>query len=335
MTSPLAPVAAPEAHAPRRLTAREIRSIAVFVAIAFALAWLVALPLWLGDGLASPWFPVIAIAIMTTPTIATLVMVLGVDRSAGAARSLGLWPLRPVGRLLVFCVLGIFVPILLALVALPLGALLGVYPADFTGFTGFRETITAQLQAVGEAGLPLPIGVIVLLQLVTLPAAAFINLVPALGEELGWRGWLLPRLMPLGAVPAILISGVVWGLWHAPLILLGYNYPEVPPAVGLAAMVGTCIVFGAVFGWLRIRSDSIWPAALAHAAFNGAGGTYLIFAQAGSRVDTAQATVLGWSGWIVPIALVIVVVATGRFRRRSQTSPSASATAGDGSDRPI
>ncbi|WP_255266051.1 CPBP family glutamic-type intramembrane protease [Microbacterium hominis] len=147
--------------------------------------------------------------------------------------------------------------------------------------------------------------------------AAFINLVPALGEELGWRGWLLPKLMPLGAIPAILISGVIWGLWHAPLILLGYNYPGVPGWLGLTAMTEMCIVFGAIFGWLRLRSDSVWPAALAHAAFNGAGGTYLLFAMAGERIDTTQATVLGWSGWIVPLALVIVLVASDRFRRPS------------------
>ena len=57
-----------------------VRSITVFLAIAFGLSWLVALPLWLGDGLASPWFLVVAIAMMMTPTIAALVVVFFVDR---------------------------------------------------------------------------------------------------------------------------------------------------------------------------------------------------------------------------------------------------------------
>lgn len=166
--------------------------------------------------------------------------------------------------------------------------------------------------------LPLPIGTLVAVQLATIPLGALINLLPALGEELGWRGWLLPRLLPLGTVSALLVSGVIWGLWHAPLILLGYNYPEAPGWLGLVCTVVMCILVGAVFGWLRLRSGSVWPAALAHAAFNAAAGSYLLFAAAGERVDTTQATVLGWSGWIVPLALVVVLVATGRFAPREQ-----------------
>ena len=120
--------------------------------------------------------------------------------------------------------------------------------------------------------------------------------------------------MPLGAIPAVLISGLIWGLWHAPLILLGYNYPDAPGWLGLAAMVVVCVIFGAIFGWLRLRSGSVWPSALAHAAFNGAGGTFLLFARAGERIDTTQATVLGWSGWIVPLTFVTVLLATGQLR---------------------
>jgi membrane protease YdiL (CAAX protease family) len=297
------------------MSRRSIRSIVIFVAIAFGLSWLVALPLWLGDGLATPLFPLIAIAIMATPAIAALIVVFFVERPEGRARALGLWPMRPVGRLIGYSLLGIFVPIALVLVALPVGALLGVYPADFVNFSAFDQLLTDQMEAAGAPALPIPVWALVAIQMATVPLAAFINLIPALGEELGWRGWLLPKLLPLGAVPAILISGVIWGLWHAPLILLGYNYPDAPGWLGLLAMVGMCTVFGAIFGWLRIRSESVWPAALAHAAFNGAAGSYLLFAMAGEHIDTTQATVLGWSGWLVPIVLVIILLATGQFRR--------------------
>ncbi len=298
------------------MSARDQRSVGVFVLLSFGLAWLVALPLWLGDGLTSAWFPVLAVLIMATPAIATLAVVFSIDRPERPVAALGLWPLKPVRRVLGYAAIGVFGSIAIVLVALPVGALLGVYPADFVNFSAFQQVLDQQ---GGE--IPIPTGALVALQLVSLPLASMINVIPALGEELGWRGWLLPKLMPLGAIPAILISGAIWGLWHAPLILLGYNYPGAPGWLGLSAMVAMCVLVGAIFGWLRLRSGSVWPAALAHAAFNGAGGSYLIFAMAGERVDTTQATILGWSGWIVPLIIVVAIVATGRFTAAREPVP--------------
>jgi len=324
-----APRIASPIDAPARspLSRRDIRSIAIFLSIAFVLAWLIALPLWFGDGLDSPttMLAIIAVATMASPAVAALIMVFFVDRDRQKARLLGLWPLKPVRRLVKYSLLGIFVPIGLVLVSLPVGALLGVYPADFVNFSGFEQDLAERAQAAGTGELTMDLGTLVAIQLLMLPVAAVLNLIPALGEELGWRGWLLPKLMPLGTVPAIVISGVVWGLWHAPMVLLGYNYPDAPGWLGLTMMVGMCILIGAVFGWLRLRSNSVWPAALAHAAFNGAAGTILIFSMAGEHIDTTQATVLGWSGWIVPLALVIVLVATGQFRRPATAETAAEA----------
>lgn len=310
------------------MTGRDVRAVGLFTVLAFGLAWLVALPLWLGDGLASRWLPALAVVMMTTPAIATLIVVRFVERPERITRTLGLWPLQPIRPLVTYAILGVLGAIAVVLVALPIGALLGVYPADLTGFSAFRQVLDQQLAASGKSDLPIPIGALVALQLATMPLAAGINLGPALGEELGWRGWLLPNLMPLGPIPAILISGVLWGAWHAPLILLGYNYPGVPGWLGVSAMIAMCILIGALFGWLRLRSGSVWPAALAHAAFNGAAGSYLLFAAAGETVDTTQATVLGWSGWIVPLLLVVTLVATGRFTPApgdTVTSPPADA----------
>ncbi|MBF4580111.1 CPBP family intramembrane glutamic endopeptidase [Frigoribacterium sp. VKM Ac-2530] len=298
--------------------------VAAFVLISFGLAWLVCLPLWLGDGLASPLLGVCAVAMMATPAIGALLVSRFVDRPVSIPRALGLWPLRPVGRLLGYLGLGLVVPVVIVLAALPIGAALGFYPADVTGFSAFRE-LTEQQVAQATAGLgdpgPLPpIGLLVALQLVSIPIGAFVNTVPALGEELGWRGFLLPRLLPLGTAPAVLVSGVAWGLWHTPLILLGYNYGgETPGWLGVLMMTGTCVVVGAVFAWLRLRSASVWPAALAHGAFNAAAGSYLLFAAAGERIDLVQGTILGWSGWIVPVLLVAVLAATGQFRRPGAT----------------
>ena len=110
-------------------------------------------------------------------------------------------------------------------------------------------------------------------------------------------------------------------------MLLGYNYPTAPGWLALVMMVGMCTIIGAVFGWLRLRSNSVWPAALAHGAFNAAAGFSIVFSMAGEQIDTVHATILGWSGWIVPLVLVIILLATGQFRsgndvrRPADTSP--------------
>ncbi|GAB3192534.1 lysostaphin resistance A-like protein [Nesterenkonia suensis] len=286
----------------------------IFLACAYGLAWLVALPLWLGDGLATPWFTLVAVAMMFTPTVAALVVVFLVEKPQHKAHALGLVPLRPVGRFVGHLALGLTVPIVVCLAALPIGHLAGVFPADFTGLSGFAQIAEEQLAQVGVDELPMSIEALAALQVFNvLIAALIINLLPALGEEIGWRGWMLPRLMRFGPWGAIGISGVIWGLWHAPLILLGYNYPDAPGWLGLAAMVGLCTVMGGIFGWLRLRSGSVWPTALAHSTFNAAASTYMIFIAADATFNPLHATVTGWTGWILPAVVVLLVVMTGRF----------------------
>ncbi len=292
-----------------------MRAITAFLLLAFGLSWLVALPLWFGDGIASPLLTVVAVIMMATPAVAAVIVVLFIERPANRAQALGLRPLGSVRRLAGFLGLALLVPIALVIAALVVGSLLGLYRADLVEFSGFQ----AQLDALGAGELPVPIGALVAIQCAAVVVGALVNTIPALGEEIGWRGWLLPKLLPLGPVPAILISGVIWGAWHAPLVLLGYNYPTAPGWLGVLAMIGMCTVVGGVFGWLRLRSGSVWPAALAHGSFNAAAGLSFLFASADLPIDTTQATILGWSGWIVPLVLVVVLVATGRFNAVSPT----------------
>lgn len=82
-----------------------------------------------------------------------------------------------------------------------------------------------------------------------------------LGEEFGWRGYLLPCLMPLGQNPAIILSGVIWACWHLPLNLL---YGANGGLKGFPLFLVSTIGLGTVLGWLRLRSASVWPAAIMH-----------------------------------------------------------------------
>jgi membrane protease YdiL (CAAX protease family) len=79
------------------------------------------------------------------------------------------------------------------------------------------------------------LGAVLLAQ--SLTVGVLVTTVPTFGEEFGWTGYLLPRLLPLGRWRAALLYGVAWGLWHAPVIVGGHNYPGHPVA-GVLAMCG-------------------------------------------------------------------------------------------------
>ena len=96
-----------------------------------------------------------------------------------------------------------------------------------------------------------------------------------------------------------------------------------PGWLDLLTVIGLCIVLGGVFGWLRLRSGSVWPAAVAHGSVNASIGLAALFSAAGSPFDTTEATILGWTGWIVPVVLIAVFVATGQFRLRSTETQNA------------
>jgi len=131
------------------------------------------------------------------------------------------------------------------------------------------------------------------------------------GEEFGWRGYLLPRLAPLGGISAAIITGVIWGLWHTPVIVLdGYNYPGHPWA-GVGVMVIFTVALGMIFAWLRFRSGSVWPSVMGHAALNAqAGFGFLLLSPADSLVRAP----IGLVGLVPMIAFAIWLAATGRLK---------------------
>ena len=90
-----------------------------------------------------------------------------------------------------------------------------------------------------------------------------------LAEEIGWRGYMLPRLMGLGAGRAVLSSGFLHGVWHLP-VLLGtpFYHPEGSRLFVVPSFLLTITLAGICYGYLRLTSGSVWPAAIAHASFN-------------------------------------------------------------------
>ncbi|GLX06031.1 CPBP family intramembrane glutamic endopeptidase [Microbispora sp. NBRC 16548] len=297
----------------------------LFLLVAFGASWLIALPLWTrAVPLGPPGFQLLGILIMTTPSLGVLAVWLTRRRGTPLkewARATGLTLGPDRGRtaaLLVTALLG--VPLLVA-VALLASAAVGVVSLDVAGLSLYRAQLSAALGKV-----PLDPRVMYAVQAVqAVLIAPFINAIPALGEEWGWRGWLLPRLLGDPAVssgpgarrvwPALVLSGVIWGLWHAPLTLKGYNYPQLG-AWAAALFIGFCVIFGALLGWMRLRSRSVWPGVIAHASVNATTGLALLLGDASAPPNPALAGISGIVGWVLLAAVVLVV-----YRLRPVTAP--------------
>ncbi|WP_041304917.1 type II CAAX endopeptidase family protein [Herpetosiphon sp.] len=92
----------------------------------------------------------------------------------------------------------------------------------------------------------------------------------AFGEELGWRGFLVPELSKRYSLAATAtISGLIWAIWHYPAILLvEYNNAGAPLWFGLCCFTILVVGLSFVMAWLRLKSASVWPAVLLHASHN-------------------------------------------------------------------
>lgn len=140
-------------------------------------------------------------------------------------------------------------PVAFVLIGLVFVSLLGTATVDFNNIAKTFPSALAQISVL------------------TFP---FINFIPALGEEYGWRGFLQPALTKrVGTLQGLTLTGVIWGLWHSPMGWQGYNYWQYPGLIGVGLFTVFSILLSYFLGWLRIRSNSCIPAALGHGAING------------------------------------------------------------------
>lgn len=158
-----------------------------------------------------------------------------------------------------------------------------VFPGQFDPALGF---FTAQI----PSGTQLPMSGQALLAmqiLLAFTAAPFFNMIFALGEEAGWRGFMTPWFCDkYGKTRGLLLSGLIWAVWHWPLILFsGYEYGigyAGAPFTGIAAMCLFTFAFGTALSWVYDRTESIWAPALMHGAANATAGLGLYFMPAGT-----------------------------------------------------
>ena len=153
-----------------------------------------------------------------------------------------------------------------------------LFPAqlDLSGSMLITQLGEEGLRQLEEQGLT--VKTLMLVQLAqALTYAPLINTFAALGEEVGWRGFLYPRLKErFGTARGRLLGGAIWGVWHWPvMIFAGYNYGTAywgAPVLGPLLFCVICIALGTVIDYLYEKTDCIWIPALAHGAFNAVSG---------------------------------------------------------------
>ena len=192
-------------------------------------------------------------------------------------------------------------------------------------FLVLPQTFDAQLGILKEqltlAGMPEgminPWRIVIFQTLTALVISPAINLIATFGEEFGWRAYLVPKLLPMGKRRALLLSSLIWGIWHWPVIAMGHNYGlDYPgfPWLGLLATVWFTLSIGVFFGWLSLKAKSVWPAVFAHGALNGIAAIGLLFMRPpySMLLGPSPAGIIG----VLPFSFVSAIILL-KFKDRS------------------
>jgi len=138
-----------------------------------------------------------------------------------------------------------------------------------------------------------------------------VNIIPTMGEELGWRGYLLPKLrIFLSDRTALIITGAIWGIWHLPIIVMGHNYGTSYwgyPWLGILSMIVFCVVLGIIEGFISIKLQSVIPAAMIHSTVN-AGAALPIYLLRGSYNTLLGPAITGFIGGLPFIVLAVILL---------------------------
>ena len=281
-------------------TTLEWRGIGTFLLVTFGLTWAVwAVVYLLGGAENLPLFTVGSLLAMWCPGIAAIICSRYVTPMS--KRDLGLQ------RGYLERYVSIYFFVFLFLIA-AMGLSVGL------GFQEVNATLEPLSSEIADQQYPFndPILAVFISIVLSFTLAALFNSVFALGEELGWRGYLLAKLAPIGLGRASILIGIIWGVWHAPAIFMGLNYPG-HPFLGVLMMIWFTIGWSVVLTWLREVTQSVLSAAFGHGLINAVASLPLLLLL---DTDSLIRAPLGITG-LVPLSL-IALLAFGLLQRRER-----------------
>jgi membrane protease YdiL (CAAX protease family) len=279
------------------------KGMIVYLLIAFGMAWVLwEIPLRFGLSPRSPLFQLAALPGAFAPAVAAIVVRKWVTREgfadAGLRLNLRQWRYYLVAWLL---------PLPVTAVIVVLAVALGIGQPDFSLLRALKVLVPEGASVPSSV----PPGLLLVVPIQLLVTALLAT--PILwGEEFGWRGYLQIRLLSQRPLLAAVTTGLIWGVWHYPINLRGYNFPG-HPILGLVVFPVSTILLSIIFGWLRLRTGSVWAASLAHAATNAVGGSLTTLLFAGGP-DSIFVGYLGLLGWLPLGVLCAWILFSGQLR---------------------
>jgi membrane protease YdiL (CAAX protease family) len=121
-----------------------------------------------------------------------------------------------------------------------------------------------------------------------------VNAIAGFGEEVGWRGLMFRELIHTGFWRCSALTGFVWGLWHAPLVMLGHNYPQ-HPSIGVLMMIAWTMLLSPIFSYVRLKSGAVPAAAILHGSLNATAGLSIMLVKGGDDLTTGVSGLPGFA----------------------------------------
>jgi uncharacterized protein len=169
-------------------------------------------------------------------------------------------------------------------------------------FERFAHLLTTeQVEEMQKSLDDIPLNPILLSLLQGLVAGTTINALATFGEELGWRGFLVRQFQNMKFFKASLVMGFIWGIWHAPIILMGHNYPNYP-VIGVGMMTIFCMLLSPLFLYVTLKAKSVIAASIMHGTLNATGGISILVISGGHDLMVGTT---GLAGFITLIILTL------------------------------
>lgn len=286
-----------------------MKKVKIFIGITFLLTWSITFLLMANGGYQNQYTTVALMVCMMMPLVSVVITTLITKN-----RFKDVWIKPNFKGNLKYYLIAWLAPV--GIIVFGVGLYFLIYPAQFDPqMTTFIDSTKNQMTVLGQTPPSTEeLRSLIIVQLIaSIFIAPIVNFITCLGEELGWRGYLLPELCKnYTKTKAIIISSIIWGIWHAPMVAMGHNYGLGylgSPWTGILAMVVFCIATGALLSYVTLKTKSSIPATIGHSMINGFAALGIMFSSSTNMnpfIGPMPVGIVGGIGFII-VAIICLI----------------------------